>query len=112
MREMKEILLVGTSQSIYEFMSHIIMGFKGNCSHAESMFNGIEKLYSNKIDVMVISSIILKNDGVRFLDFVKEHFLIDKIIISLDNGISSLQHIPEGIQVVNTDSLEDCGVLI
>jgi hypothetical protein len=112
MNDVKDVLLIGTSNSIYEFMAQIIMSFKGNCLHADSMFNGIEKLYAKKIDVMVISSIILKNDGGRFLDFVKEHFLIDKIIISLDNGTSSLQHIPEDIQVVNTEAVLDCGALI
>jgi hypothetical protein len=105
-------LLIGTSKSIYDFMSQILMGFKGNCLHADSMFNGLEKLYAKKIDTMVISSLILKNDGGRFLDYVKEHFLIDKIIISLDNGTSSLQHIPEDIQVINTDAVLDCGALI
>ncbi len=104
---MKEILLIGNSSLINDFMSDIIMGFKGNCLHADSIFNGIEKLYANKVDVIVISSKTLKNEGTRFLDYVKDNFLIDKIIVSLDNGLNSLQHMPEGIQLVSSDKVKD-----
>jgi hypothetical protein len=109
---MKKILLIGNSPKISEFMFQVIMSFKGNCLQVDSIFKGLETLYSKKIDVMVISSNNLSNDGMSFLDFARTHFLVEKIFISLDNGVSSFQHIPDGIQVVGSDMMKNCEAFI
>lgn len=101
---MKQILLVGDTQNIRSLISQILICEKGTCLHDTTIFSAIKSLYGKKIDTVIISSREINKTNLDFCGLLKDRFSSLKIYISYDNGVNTMNRLPENMELITPEN--------